>query len=50
MGESGCTASIPVLVAAVIDAVRPLGVVHLDMPLTPSRVWQAIRETGQRKS
>jgi carbon-monoxide dehydrogenase large subunit len=43
VGESGCTASIPVLVAAVIDALRPLGVTHLDMPLTPSRVWQAMQ-------
>ncbi|HEY0335893.1 MAG TPA: molybdopterin cofactor-binding domain-containing protein, partial [Burkholderiales bacterium] len=42
MGESGCTASIPVLVAAVIDAVRPLGIQHLDMPLTSSKVWHAI--------
>jgi carbon-monoxide dehydrogenase large subunit len=42
MGESGCTASIPVLVGAVIDAVRPLGVKHLDMPLTPARVWHAL--------
>ena len=42
MGESGCTASIPVLVAAVIDALRPLGVDRLEMPLTPSRVWHAI--------
>lgn len=44
VGESGCTASIPVLVAAVIDALRPLGITHLDMPLTPSRVWQAIQK------
>jgi len=43
VGESGCTASIPVLVAAVIDALRPLGIKHLDMPLTPSRVWQAMQ-------
>jgi carbon-monoxide dehydrogenase large subunit len=43
VGESGCTASIPVLVAAVHDAVRPLGVKKLDMPLTPARVWGAIR-------
>ena len=42
MAESGCTASIPSLVAAVIDALRPLGVQHLDMPLTPSKVWHAI--------
>src|SRR6185436_18895239 len=36
VGESGCTGSIPVLAAAVIDAVRPLGVKTLDMPLTPA--------------
>ena len=44
VGESGCTASIPVLVAAVIDALRPLGVTHLDMPLTPSKLWHAIQD------
>jgi carbon-monoxide dehydrogenase large subunit len=42
MGESGCTASLPALTTAVIDALRPLGVQHLDMPLTPSKVWSAI--------
>jgi carbon-monoxide dehydrogenase large subunit len=42
VGESGCTASIPVLVGAVQDALRPLGIKKLDMPLTPSRVWRAI--------
>ena len=42
MGESGCTASLPALVSAVLDALRPLGVKHLDMPLTPSKLWQAI--------
>lgn len=42
VGESGCTASIPVLVGAVLDAVRPLGIRNLDMPLTPARVWRAI--------
>jgi carbon-monoxide dehydrogenase large subunit len=44
MGESGCTASIPVLVAAVIDAVRPLGIEHLDMPLTSAKLWHAMQE------
>ena len=42
MGESGCTASIPALVGSVLDALRPHGITHLDMPLTPARVWQAI--------
>ncbi len=43
VGESGCTASIPSLVSAVLDAVRPVGVKHLDMPLTPSKLWQAMQ-------
>jgi aerobic carbon-monoxide dehydrogenase large subunit len=43
VGESGCTASIPCLAGAVLDAVRPVGVKQLDMPLTPARVWRAIR-------
>jgi len=43
VGESGCTASIPVLVGAVLDAVRPLGIKKLDMPLTPARVWRVIK-------
>ena len=42
MGESGCTASLPALVNAVLDAVRPLGIQHLDMPLTPAKLWSAI--------
>ncbi len=42
VGESGCTASIPALVGAVLDAVRPSGTKSLDMPLTPSKVWRAL--------
>ena len=43
VGESGCTASIPSLANAVLDAVRPLGVGHLDMPMTPAKLWHAIQ-------
>ena len=42
MGESGCTASLPALVNAVVDALRPLGIHHLDMPLTGAKLWGAI--------
>ena len=49
MGESGCTASLPALVNAAIDALRPLGVTHLDMPLTPSRLWHAMQAAQQGK-
>jgi carbon-monoxide dehydrogenase large subunit len=42
MGESGCTASLPALVNAVVNA---LGVKHVDMPLTPSKVWKTIQQS-----
>jgi aerobic carbon-monoxide dehydrogenase large subunit len=43
VGESGCTASLPALANAMMDALRPVGVQHLDMPFTPAKVWHAIR-------
>src|SRR5437870_7417033 len=43
VGEAGTIAASPAVVNAVIDALRPLGVTYLDMPLTPMRVWQAIQ-------
>lgn len=43
MGESGCTASLAALTNAVLNALRPLGISHLDMPLTPAKVWGAIQ-------
>ena len=47
VGESGCTASLPALANGVLDALRPLGIRHLDMPLTPSKVWHAIQAAGK---
>ena len=47
MGESGCTASLPVLANAVIDALRQRGVQHLDMPFTPSKLWHALRAAAK---
>jgi carbon-monoxide dehydrogenase large subunit len=41
-GEAGTIASTPAVVNAVVDALSHLGVRHLDMPLTPERVWQAM--------
>ena len=43
-GEAGCCGAPTALVHAVVDALRELGVRHLDMPLTPERVWRAVRE------
>jgi carbon-monoxide dehydrogenase large subunit len=48
VGESGCTASIPSLANAVMDALRPIGVAHLDMPMTPAKLWHAIRSAKNR--
>jgi carbon-monoxide dehydrogenase large subunit len=42
-GEAGTIGAPAALVNAVLDALRPLGVTDLDMPLTPHRVWRAIR-------
>lgn len=42
IGEAGTIGSTPAVANAVIDALSPFGVRHLDMPLTPSKVWAAI--------
>jgi 2-furoyl-CoA dehydrogenase large subunit len=43
VGESGTIGATPAVQNAVIDALAPLGIRHLDMPLTPGRIWEAIR-------
>ena len=48
VGEAGCSGSLPALANAVVDALRPLGVKHLDMPFTPARLWHAIRSAPRR--
>jgi carbon-monoxide dehydrogenase large subunit len=42
VGEAGTIASTPCMVNAVCDALAPLGVNNIDMPLKPERVWRAI--------
>jgi aerobic carbon-monoxide dehydrogenase large subunit len=44
VGEAGTIASSAAIVNAVVDALAPFGVKHLDMPLKPERVWQAIQQ------
>ena len=46
-GESGTIGSIPAVLNAVVDALAPLGVRHLDGPATPQRVWHAIQQARQ---
>ena len=43
VGESATVGSPPCIVNAVVDALSPLGIRHVDMPLTPSRVWEAMQ-------
>ena len=43
IGESATVGSPPAVVNAVVDALAPFGVRHADMPLTPSRVWEAMQ-------
>jgi carbon-monoxide dehydrogenase large subunit len=42
-GEAGCAGSLSTLTNAVLDALSELGITHIDMPLTPERVWRAIQ-------
>jgi carbon-monoxide dehydrogenase large subunit len=44
-GEAGTVGALPVLINAVVDALRPLGITHIEMPATPERIWAAIRAT-----
>jgi carbon-monoxide dehydrogenase large subunit len=41
-GEAGATGAPPAVIGAILDALKPLGIDHIDMPATPSRVWAAI--------
>jgi carbon-monoxide dehydrogenase large subunit len=50
VGEAGTVGALPALLNAVNDALAPLGVRHLDMPVTSERVWRAIREARGRSS
>jgi carbon-monoxide dehydrogenase large subunit len=43
-GEGGTTPSLAVVVNAVVDALADYGVTHIEMPVTPERVWRAIRD------
>ncbi len=47
-GETGTIASTPAIANAVIDALAPFGVTHLDMPLTPNKIWKAVAAAKKR--
>jgi carbon-monoxide dehydrogenase large subunit len=43
VGEAGTIGATPAIANAVLDALAPLGITHMDLPMTPERVWQAIK-------
>ncbi len=49
VGETGTIASTPAVANAVMDALAPLGITHLDMPFTPRRMWHAIHGRKEAK-
>jgi aerobic carbon-monoxide dehydrogenase large subunit len=47
IGEAGTIGSTPAAVSAVVNALAPFGVTHIDMPLTPQKIWRVCREKRQ---
>jgi carbon-monoxide dehydrogenase large subunit len=48
-GEAGTSGGLPSVANAVIDALSDFGIRHLEMPMTPARIWQAIQKTTARQ-
>lgn len=48
IGESGAVGSPPAVVNAIVNALAPFGVEHIDMPVTPEKVWRAIQ--GEKRT
>jgi carbon-monoxide dehydrogenase large subunit len=48
VGEAGTIAATPALTGAVVDALSPFGVRHVDMPLTREKLWRLTRKSGRR--
>jgi aerobic carbon-monoxide dehydrogenase large subunit len=46
-GEGGTTPALGVVINSIVDALRHLGVRHIEMPATPAKVWQAIQDARQ---
>jgi carbon-monoxide dehydrogenase large subunit len=48
VGETGTIAATPAVVNAVCDALAPLGITHIDMPLWPEKIWRIMRQAQQQ--
>ncbi len=49
-GEAGAVGGLPAAMNAICDALRPLGIQHIDMPCTPQRVWRAIQAASGKSA
>ena len=49
-GEAGTSGGLPSVANAVIDALSDLGIKHLEMPMTPARIWQAIDDANRKQA
>jgi carbon-monoxide dehydrogenase large subunit len=49
-GQAGCMAAPQTIINAILDALAPLGIEHIEMPATPDRVWRAIRAARSRQA
>jgi carbon-monoxide dehydrogenase large subunit len=49
-GEAGCAGSLVCIVNAVVDALSDYGIKHINMPLTPERIWRAIQDAKKAKA
>ncbi len=43
-GEAGTVGALPVIMNAALNALKPFGIDHIEMPLTPEKLWRAIRD------
>ncbi len=45
-GEAGVVGALPAVISAICDALSPCGITHIDMPATPLKIWQALKDDG----
>ena len=48
VGEAGTIGGLPVVVNAIVDALAPYGVTHIDMPIKPEKIWRIIRNSQSK--
>jgi len=47
IGEAGTIAASAAVINAIVDALKPLGIKHVDMPASPDRLWAQIQEASR---